>query len=129
VIRTATVCAAAYGSHVLLDWLGRDDSRLAGPMATWPLTTVHLKSGLDLFLEFTLLYRRQHLDLVSVLTHNAQALGRELLILGPPFLLAMRFRLARAEVVRAGTPSGAPADRRDDPDALEPATTLCGQDE
>lgn len=93
VVKTATVCAAAYGSHVLLDWLGRDDSRLAGPMALWPLTSVHFKSGLDLFLEFTLLYRRQHLDWVTVLARNAHALGRELLVLGPPFLLVMKFRL------------------------------------
>ncbi len=92
VVKTATICAAAYASHVLLDWLGRDDSRLAGPMALWPLTTAHFKSGADLFMEFTLLHKR-HLDLIATIIGNAPALAREMLIIGVPFLLVMTLRL------------------------------------
>ncbi len=92
VLWTATVCAAAYASHIFLDWLGRDDSRLAGPMALWPLTTAHFKSGADLFMEFTLLHRRRF-DLAAMLARNAHAVIREITILGGPFLLVMTLRL------------------------------------
>jgi hypothetical protein len=112
VVRTAAICAAAYASHVLLDWLGRDDSRLAGPMALWPLTTLHFKSGLDLFLEFTLLHRRRF-DVVAMFARNAQALGREVLILGGPFLVAavMKLRSSRPATSspEARAPNGRPA--------------------
>ncbi len=81
VLRTATVCAAAYASHVLLDWLGRDDR---GLMALWPFSTADYRSGLDLFLEFTVISRRRW-GIVSVLLFNVPTLARELLVFGLPF--------------------------------------------
>ena len=51
VVRVATICAAAYASHVLLDWLGRDDSAAGGLMVLWPMSARYYRSGLNLFLE------------------------------------------------------------------------------
>jgi membrane-bound metal-dependent hydrolase YbcI (DUF457 family) len=90
VVRTATVCAAAYASHMFLDWLGRDDSAKGGLMALWPLTTHYYRSGANLFLE---LAPHPRYGLVRLLISNARALAREVLILGPPFLLALALRV------------------------------------
>jgi membrane-bound metal-dependent hydrolase YbcI (DUF457 family) len=89
VVRTATVCAAAYASHVLLDWLGRDDSAKGGLMALWPLSAHYYRSGANLFLE--LVPHPRH-GFVRLLISNTRALAREVLILGPPFLLALVLR-------------------------------------
>ena len=36
--RTALVCGSAYGSHLLLDWLGRDPRPPYGIQAFWPMS-------------------------------------------------------------------------------------------
>ncbi len=89
VVRTASVCATAYASHVLLDWLGRDSR---GLMALWPLSTRDCRSGLDLFFEFTGLQRRP-LDVIAVLGANLHALVREVLVFGVPFAWMLKVRL------------------------------------
>jgi membrane-bound metal-dependent hydrolase YbcI (DUF457 family) len=96
VVRTASICAGAYGSHLLLDWLGRDSR---GLMALWPLSTRDYRSGLDLFFEFTVLTHRG--DLVAVATKNVRTLARELLVFGVPFAWMLRLRLGRG-----GAPKG-----------------------
>ena len=63
-------------------------------MALWPLTTMHFKSGADLFLEFTLLHKRRF-DVTAMLARNAPALIREIAILGGPFLVVMKLRWSR----------------------------------
>src|SRR5688572_27584944 len=47
---------AAYGSHVLLDWLGKDSSRPVGLMVLWPFSSRFYISGLDLFREVSRRY-------------------------------------------------------------------------
>jgi membrane-bound metal-dependent hydrolase YbcI (DUF457 family) len=42
--RLALAAAAAYGSHVLLDWFNKDDSPPLGVMALWPLSREHFMS-------------------------------------------------------------------------------------
>lgn len=99
VVRTATICAVAYGSHVLLDWLGRDDSMKGGLMALWPFSGDYYLSGANLFFE---LVPHPRLGFTRLLLANAQALARELLILAPPFLVVMVLRLrASWEAMRA----------------------------
>jgi membrane-bound metal-dependent hydrolase YbcI (DUF457 family) len=90
VLRVASVCAAAYASHVLLDWLGRDDSRAGGLMVLWPLTTVYYRSGLNLFLELSPHPRGGFVRLLLV---NTYALAREMLILAPPFVAVWLVRV------------------------------------
>ncbi len=99
VVKVASVCAAAYASHVLLDWLGRDDSAVGGVMALWPLTTDYYRSGLNLFMEIgghpRAVMRHPAVGFLRIVAENREALFREVLVLGPLFLLAMKLRLKR----------------------------------
>ncbi len=100
VVRTATVCAAAYASHVLLDYLGRDDSVKGGLMVLWPINTQYYRSGANLFLE---LVPHRRYGFTRLLFANLHALAREILILTPPFVLVLALRtrslIRRASVV------------------------------
>ncbi len=49
VARVTLMCAAAYGSHLLLDWLGVDTRMPYGLQALWPFSDHWYISGLDLF--------------------------------------------------------------------------------
>lgn len=76
--RIAAAVALAYGSHVLLDWLGADSSTPHGVMALWPVSNAFYVSGLDVF---NAVERRYWLP--GFWRRNGLALLRELLILGP----------------------------------------------
>ena len=99
VVKVATTCAAAYASHVLLDWAGRDDSAAGGLMVLWPLTSDFYRLGLPLFLEINGHPRAAMAHPIGgflrILALNREAFARELLILGPLFLLVLRLRLRR----------------------------------
>ena len=81
--------AAAYGSHVLLDWLGGDTVAPIGVMALWPFDHTFYLSPFHWFLPVC----RQFRDLDCWL-RLGQAMWWELLLLGPPavgaFLLSRR---------------------------------------
>jgi membrane-bound metal-dependent hydrolase YbcI (DUF457 family) len=70
--------SAAWGSHVLLDWLGTDTTAPFGEMALWPLTRGYYESGLHLFPAIS---RRYWLP--EFWTFSLKALAIELVILGP----------------------------------------------
>ena len=74
----AAAAAAAYGSHVLLDWLGADPSAPHGVMALWPLSR-------EFHLSDAYLFRRvcREYWLADCWGNNLRAVARELLILGP----------------------------------------------
>ncbi len=80
--RAATAVAAAYASHSLLDWLSTDTSPPIGIMALWPFSTEHYLSPYRVFLP--LLRRYSSLEFWLI---NLRAVIRELLILGPLFLI------------------------------------------
>jgi len=86
--RWAIAAAAAWGSHVLLDWLGTDTSPPVGEMALWPFTRAYYESGLHLFPAIS---RRYWLPEFWV--YNLKALGIELVILGPIAWVMMRRRV------------------------------------
>ena len=69
---------AAYGSHVLLDWLGTDPAAPHGIMAWWPWTEEFYLSDAALFMRVCREYW-----LPDCWWNNVLALGRELLILVP----------------------------------------------
>ncbi len=104
VVRIATTCAAAYASHVLLDWLGRDDSPHHGLMVWWPLTRDYYRSGLNLFLEFVTPHR--HMSLGLLITANAYALGREIAILLPPVVFVWLVRVKAFAALAPQLPRG-----------------------
>ena len=49
IARVAAMCAAAYGSHLLLDWLGADRYPPLGLQMLWPISKAWYISGVDLF--------------------------------------------------------------------------------
>jgi inner membrane protein len=75
----AAACAAAYGSHVLLDWLSSDTSAPIGLMALWPLSRDYYASDLHVFMAIS---RRYHQGW-SFVRQNVAAVVREAAILLP----------------------------------------------
>ncbi|MEW5984852.1 MAG: metal-dependent hydrolase [Acidobacteriota bacterium] len=90
------VCAAATGSHALLDWLGRDTSAPSGLMLLWPVSREFYSSGLALFAEVSRRYWNPH----EFILGNFRSVARELLLLGPLATAAFVYRRRVGE--RAG---------------------------
>ena len=79
VLRVALMCAAAYGSHLLLDWLGADHYPPRGIQALWPISQEWYISGIDVFRQTA---RLRIFTRESMMT-NVRAIGQEIAILGP----------------------------------------------
>jgi hypothetical protein len=86
--RLALAVTLAWSSHVLFDWLGSDDTPPLGVMAFWPITREFYFA--DAFV-FEAISRRYWLD--NFIGHNAWAVAKELLILGP---IAVLLKLLRS---------------------------------
>lgn len=84
--RLGVAAACAYGSHVVLDWLGADTAPPFGVMALWPFRHEHYLSGLDVFSGV----RRQLAP--GFWLFNLKAAVRELIILGPVTWIVFRLR-------------------------------------
>src|SRR5262245_55711438 len=82
--RTTLICAAAYASHLLLDWLAVDDTPPRGLQILWPFSDRWFISGWDLFRGTA---RRNLFSMVSART-NALAILQEIAILGPVAAIA-----------------------------------------
>jgi membrane-bound metal-dependent hydrolase YbcI (DUF457 family) len=95
--RLAIAVALSWASHVLFDWLGSDDTPPLGVMALWPLNANFYFA--DAYL-FEAISRRYWLD--NFFTHNAWAVIKEVLILGPIVAIAFLWR-ARRRFRRPGT--------------------------
>ena len=79
IVRVASMCAAAYGSHLLLDWLGADYYPPRGLQLLWPLNHEWYISGLDVFRQTARLRIFTHGPMMT----NVRAVLQELAILGP----------------------------------------------
>jgi membrane-bound metal-dependent hydrolase YbcI (DUF457 family) len=79
IARVALMCAAAYGTHLLLDYLAIDRVPPLGIQALWPFTRTWYISGWDLFLQT----ERRHFFSLATLWINTRAALQELLILAP----------------------------------------------
>ena len=82
--RVAASGAAAYASHILLDWLGSDTVPPIGIMALWPVTGDFYQSSLFVFDAIS----RRVLDW-HAWVHNAGAVAREVVILAPILAVAL----------------------------------------
>ena len=91
--RLGLACAAAYASHVLLDWLGTDTSPPLGIMALWPFTRSYYESDLHVFMAIS----RRYYQGWTFVVHNIRAVGLELVILVPILVLTMVRRSRRPE--------------------------------
>lgn len=76
--RFAAACALAYGSHLLLDWMGDDRSVPIGIRALWPFTDAYFQSSLRWFPPVE---RRYWLP--GFWTANLRAIAWEMLVLAP----------------------------------------------
>ncbi|HEX7087507.1 MAG TPA: metal-dependent hydrolase [Vicinamibacterales bacterium] len=81
---SALASALAWGTHLLLDWLGTDTTDPVGIMALWPFTTTHYQSTAFVFDAISRLYWIPELFIWG----NLKAAAKEVLILGPFVLLA-----------------------------------------
>jgi membrane-bound metal-dependent hydrolase YbcI (DUF457 family) len=77
--RTATVCALAYASHLLLDWLATDWSPPRGIELLWPFSDRWFISGLDLFRQTSM----RHFFTTEVLLANTITIVKEIVIVLP----------------------------------------------
>lgn len=96
----ALAVTAAYGSHLLLDWLGSDTTPPIGIMALWPFTSEFHQSDLHWFMAI----RRRDWP-SSFWSHNLQAVAWEIAILAP-LAAAVRWLRVRPSP-RAGQADGA----------------------
>jgi hypothetical protein len=90
--RIAVAIAAAWGSHLLLDWLGSDTSPPIGIMARWPFDAGFYQSPISIF---DAISRRYWLP-EQFIAGNLRAAAKEILILGPFFAVALALRRRRA---------------------------------
>jgi hypothetical protein len=89
--RIALLLALAVLSHVLLDWLGQDSSTPRGVMALWPFNTHYYISDVNVFKAVD---RRYWLP--GFWRRNLIAVARELLILVPVLVIAVRINTRRS---------------------------------
>jgi hypothetical protein len=85
--QAACAGAAAYGSHILLDWLGHDTTPPIGIMALWPVTSSYYEADIHWFMAIT---RRYWLP--NFWRHNLMAMTREVGTLLPLVLLIYWWR-------------------------------------
>jgi membrane-bound metal-dependent hydrolase YbcI (DUF457 family) len=100
ITRVALMCAAAYGSHLLLDWLGADYYPPRGLQLMWPINREWYISGIDLFPQTARLRLFTH----GPMRTNLHAIFQEIAILGPTVVAIWPLRvraLARRAPQRA----------------------------
>ena len=77
--RIALICAGAYATHLLLDWLGSDTLPPFGLQALWPFIDRFFVSGLNVFAET----ERRNPFTGATLIQNLWASAREVAIVAP----------------------------------------------
>ena len=101
--RVAAMCAAAYASHLLLDWLGVDEFPPRGIQGLWPLSHKWFISYADFFRQTA---RREIFTALSMIK-NLEAIVQEIAILGPAVVAVWLVRVKAlsglsSEVTRRG---------------------------
>lgn len=94
-VRWALAASLAYGSHILLDWVGDDTTPPIGVMALWPFSGGFYQSDLHWFMAIE---RRYWLS--GFVIHNLTAVAREVVLLGPPLALVWWWRHRRVSSSR-----------------------------
>jgi hypothetical protein len=95
--RFAAAVAAAWASHLLLDWLGSDTRAPIGIMALWPFTGDHYQSSVQVFDAIS----RRYWMPEQFVWGNLKAAAREVAILAPIAWIA--YRLTNTRVTRDDT--------------------------
>jgi membrane-bound metal-dependent hydrolase YbcI (DUF457 family) len=97
VLRVSLMSAAAYGTHVLLDWLGVDTYWPFGIQALWPFSTRWYISGLGIFPQT----ERVRFLSAAAIQINLAAVSQEMMILTP---LLLGLWIARTRALAASVP-------------------------
>jgi inner membrane protein len=79
VVRVAMTCAAAYATHLLLDWLGADNYPPRGIQLLWPFSHAWFISDLDLFPQTA----RRQIFSAPIIRQNLLAAAQEIAIVLP----------------------------------------------
>jgi len=79
IVRVTLMCAGAYLTHLLLDWLGADSTPPYGIQALWPFSTAWYISNLDIFRQTV----RRFPFTAPIVLQNTLAVAQEIAILGP----------------------------------------------
>lgn len=90
--RIAAICAAAYATHLLLDWMAADYFPPAGIQVFWPISRHFFISGWDVFDQT----ERLHLLRPATMDQNLRAIAKELVLLAP---IALGLWLVRIKTV------------------------------
>ena len=85
-LRWGVAVAAAWASHVLLDWLSNDTRPPIGIMALWPLTAEYYKASIEIFPAVSRRYWTARFWI-----YNAKAAAVEIAVLGPLAAMAVLF--------------------------------------
>jgi membrane-bound metal-dependent hydrolase YbcI (DUF457 family) len=88
--RLALVVTLSWATHVFFDWLGSDDTPPIGVMALWPINSNFYFANAFIF---DAISRRYWLG--NFFTHNAWAVIKEVLILGPIAVIAFLWQVRR----------------------------------
>ncbi|HEV3142056.1 MAG TPA: metal-dependent hydrolase [Vicinamibacterales bacterium] len=102
VVRVTLMCAGAYATHLLLDWLGADDFAPYGIRALWPFSDHWYISGLDVFRAT----QRFFMTRTDAIRANAIAIVQEILVLGPIAALLWLVRVEALAGLAAKLPRG-----------------------
>ncbi|MCU1385536.1 MAG: hypothetical protein JWL71_4233 [Acidobacteria bacterium] len=94
IARVTLMCAAAYGSHLLLDWLGADYYPPRGLQLLWPFSREWYISGLDLFRQTA----RLRIFTRGPMRTNVRAILQELAILVPVLALLWTARTEKLRI-------------------------------
>jgi membrane-bound metal-dependent hydrolase YbcI (DUF457 family) len=79
ILRVTAMCAGAYATHLVLDWLGTDNMAPFGIQALWPFSHAWFISHVDLFRQTA----RSSFMTAPVALRNLAAVVQEVAILGP----------------------------------------------
>ena len=83
-LRIGAASGLAYGSHLLLDWLGKDSALPYGIMAFWPWSSAYYSSRANLFLEIS----RRYWKADEFIFGNLRSIAWELALLVPVAVIA-----------------------------------------
>ena len=89
IARVALMCAGAYGSHLLMDWMAVDRFVPYGLQALWPFSRRFYLSGWDVFRQT----ERRHVFSADAIRMNLLAVAQEVLLLAPIAVLIYSVRV------------------------------------
>ncbi len=90
--RVALMCAGAWGTHVLIDWLSADQSVPRGLQILWPFDSTWFISGWDVFVGS----ERHQMFSAATMRRNVEAIAQEVAVLAPIVVVLWLVRVKTA---------------------------------